>query len=70
MRNRLENVLSGVEVLFPEIPCSFDSDWPTFKAYKSCVTVALDELIAAAVISRVQKGKFFSSAVRACQEVQ
>ena len=70
VRNRLHNVKANKHIVFPEIPCSFDGDWPSFRAYRSCVRTALNELVTAGVIAPNQKGKFFSSAVRAFREAQ
>ena len=68
IRNRLYNVPQGSRVVFPEIPCGFDDDWSRFSAYRQCVAEALDELIAAGVVSRGQRGWFLGSALRAFRE--
>ena len=63
VRNRLYGVRAGERVNFPEIPCSFDADWPTLGAYVACVSGAVDELVAADLLSRKQGGRFRVSAL-------
>jgi hypothetical protein len=70
VRNRLYDVKYPMNVVFPEIPCSYDGGWPSFASYRRCVGQALDELVAAGVLQQSQKGKFFSSAVRAFMDEQ
>lgn len=69
VKNRLRNVEKGSTVLFPEIPCSYDATWPSFQAYRSCVSGALDGLIDAGVIPEDDRGPFLSSAISAYHEV-
>jgi enediyne biosynthesis protein E4 len=63
VRNRLRNVEAGETVLLPEIPCSYDGEWASFQAYRSCVHDALSGLIAAGVIDPGDRGPFLSSAI-------
>lgn len=70
VRNRLNNVQAGARVVFPEIPCSYDGPWPSFRAYRTCVRTALSELVAAGVIQPRDKGRFYASAVQAFREVR
>jgi hypothetical protein len=65
VRNRLYNVRAGETVRFPEIPCDFAKSWANVDAYRACVTTALDEAVAANVITGQQRGRFLQSAVRA-----
>ena len=69
VRNRLYNVRGGREVLFPEIPCSYDASWPSLQAYKRCVRGALNELVSADVIDRHDRARFLWSAIRAFRDV-
>ena len=65
VRNRLYDVKAGASVTFPEIPCSFDDDWASTKAYLDCVKPALDDLVAAGVLAENQKGRLLAGALRA-----
>ncbi len=65
VRNRLYNVRHGSRVTFPEIPCSFADDWERRADYKHCVRGALNQLHAAGAISKRERAKFLSSAMRA-----
>jgi len=65
VRNRLYRVRSGSKVLFPEIPCSFDDEWPNFAAYRTCVRDALLELVDAEILTEQETEKFRRSAFRA-----
>ena len=65
VRNRLYDVKAGHEILFPEIPCSFDDPSLTFIQYRSCVSKSLSELKQQGVINRLQSQRFLNSAVRA-----
>jgi len=70
VRNRLYDVGSGERVIFPEIPCSFDGDWPSLGEYTACVTNALTDLHSAGVLDSNIIGRFVESAVRAFQDEQ
>lgn len=63
-RNRLYNVTASQMIMFPEIPCSFETD-SSKKDYAHCVKDALKELQEAGLIDITQKGHFFSSAMKA-----
>ncbi len=65
IRNRFYAARAGEHVVFPEIPCSFDDDWPNVVAYAGCVATALGELRTAGVINHSQKVRFFVSALLA-----
>ncbi len=65
VRNRLYYVRSNQEIVFPEIPCSFDDSSQTFSRYIACVRSSLDELSIAGVIDKRQKMHFFLSAIMA-----
>lgn len=70
VRNRLYGARAGEHVRFPEIPCSYDADWPSFYSYLACVRPALDELVAVDFLSRHQRGRFLVSAVLAYFETR
>ena len=63
VRNRLLNVRPGEHIVFPEIPCSEDLKAVEPTVYVACVRQALDGLLEAGVIDRVQRRRFFSSAI-------
>ncbi|HEY4687870.1 MAG TPA: CRTAC1 family protein [Anaerolineae bacterium] len=65
VRNRLYDVHKFERVVFPEIPCSFDGDWARPRDYVSCVRTSLDELVEAGVLNRVERARFFVSALLA-----
>lgn len=64
-RNRLYDVEPGERITFPEIPCDFTASWPNKKAFKRCVTDALDELVAAGALDPLQYDRFERSAIKA-----
>lgn len=66
-RNRLYNVKKGDRLLFPEIPCSFDSGLNRSE-YQECVRQSLSELRRERILSADEVGRFFSSAMRAFNE--
>ncbi|MEM9290842.1 MAG: CRTAC1 family protein [Acidobacteriota bacterium] len=66
-RNRLYGVRKGDQVLFPEIPCSFDADVSLFE-YATCLTRSLDELKGAGVLDELEAARFFASAIIARAE--
>ena len=68
VRNRLYDLRAGERVRLPEIPCSFDADWPSAQRYLRCVRRALRELRQAGAIGPQQRGRLFASAVRAYLE--
>ena len=63
VRNRLFGVKNSETILFPEIPCSFDADWSSPKAYRSCVREALTELVGSDVLTARQAVRFGTSAI-------
>lgn len=63
VRNRLYNVRQGSEILFPEIPCSFDDPSLDFVDYVHCVHQAIHELRSAEVLTHHQGSRFFWSAL-------
>lgn len=67
-RNRLYDVHRGERLTLPEIPCSYDAEWPSYQAYHACVTNALDGLRAAGAIDTNLRGRLLSSAVQAFKE--
>ena len=69
VRNSLRGVMPDEEVLLPEIPCSYDTN-DSFQDYQSCVTAALDTLIAEGVLPMSARGRFLSSAIDAYNEAR
>lgn len=64
-RNRLEDVQAGQTLVFPEIPCSFDTTTMSRSQYEDCVTDALDGLVDEGVLDAEMRGRFKASAMRA-----
>ena len=69
-RNRVYRVQAGERLVVPEVPCSYDANWPSFSSYLSCVQSALDELVDSGVLPRRQLRRFLASAARAYVESQ
>lgn len=67
-RNRLYGVRPGEKVVFPEIPCSFDSESVSLFSYIFCLLEALGELRDAEVLDELQTLRFFVSGIRAFLE--
>jgi len=65
VRNRLYGARAGERWVFPEIPCSYDGDWSGPAAYGACVRAALDEWVAAGVLTDGQRARLLSSALHA-----
>ena len=65
VRNRVYNVRAGERLVLPEIPCSFDAEWPTPTAYRRCVRAAITGLVDAGVIDPREGARLGSSATRA-----
>ncbi|MCF6249921.1 MAG: CRTAC1 family protein [Methylococcaceae bacterium] len=65
VRNRLYNVRHEERIKFPEIPCSFDEDWDSPRAYHRCVRHAIFELISKDIISVHFGFRLYISAIRA-----
>jgi len=68
VKNRLYNIHEGSHVVLPEIPCSYDEDWPRKSDYVACVRQALSDLRAQGAIDNRLSGQLLSSAVRAYAE--
>lgn len=62
-RNRLYGVHPSQNVVFPEIPCSFDADWDRPVDYVRCVRGALYDLVEAGVLPANQRSRFYVSAL-------
>jgi len=65
VRNRFYHVKSNRTLVLPEIPCSYDKEWSSFKEYRYCVKQSLGQLRQADIITKKQKGKIMTSAMRA-----
>ncbi len=61
VRNRLHRVPGRQTVLFPEIPCSIDTD-SSLLVYQRCVRTALEGLVDADVLGDAQARRFSASA--------
>ncbi|WP_170191829.1 CRTAC1 family protein [Saccharothrix syringae] len=68
VRNRLYNVRAGERVVFPEIPCGFDTRDMTAAQYRACVDNAVNALVAAGRITAENATRFANSARRAFNE--
>jgi len=68
VRNRLYGVWKGEQLTLPEIPCSFDGNWPNKGTYMSCVSGALAQARAAGLIRPQDNFRFFLSAMLAYDE--
>lgn len=64
-KNRLYNVKSGESIIFPEIPCSYDSDWRNINEYKRCINGAIKTLVDDGRIDRHIGLRLFHSSIRA-----
>ena len=64
-KNRLYNVRPGDDILFPEIPCSYDDFSVGFGKYRACVGQSLYELEQKGTITSRQFLRFYKSAVKA-----
>ena len=63
VRNRLYGLHNGERVTVPEIPCSFDGDFPNLGSYAGCVATALADLRQAAVLDLGESVRLFVSAL-------
>jgi len=64
VRNRLYNVRAGERLVLPEIPCSFDAQWPSLAAYRRCVRDAVAALVNADIINAHEGARLRASASR------
>ena len=67
-KNRLYNVRNHEHIVMPEIPCSYDADWPNQRSYRRCVSNALRGLSRQGVISHAMHARLLTSAMRAYRE--
>jgi enediyne biosynthesis protein E4 len=67
-RNRLYNVRSTERIMFPEIPCSYTTAWPSAEAYRACVDRALGGLTHDGVLNQAGASRLLESALRAYAE--
>jgi len=63
VRNQLRHAHAGKTILFPEIPCSYDTDDLGIFAYSNCVWRSLTEIKYENLISRKQRLHFYFSAM-------
>lgn len=68
VRNRLYDVQAGEQLVFPEIPVSFEGEFEGPNDYQLQVDNAIDELIATEVLTEAAGDRFFDSSVRAFME--
>ena len=64
-RNRLYNVKRSERITMPEIPCSYDAEWSSRRAYRRCVRTAVRQLVTKDVVSRRFGARLIKSAMRA-----
>ncbi|MFQ5695605.1 MAG: ASPIC/UnbV domain-containing protein, partial [Terriglobia bacterium] len=69
VRNKLFDLRDKEQILFPEIPCSFDTE-DGAALYQACVRTALRELRQAGVIDRKLARRLRASAFRAFAEAR
>ena len=65
VRNRLYDVQAGEQLVFPEIPVSYDGEFASLNDYQRQVDAAIDDLVAADVLTVAEGDRFFASSVRA-----
>ncbi|NEP00058.1 MAG: hypothetical protein F6K58_15530 [Symploca sp. SIO2E9] len=70
VRNRLYDVEEFEQVVFPEIPVSFDGDYESLFEYETLVSDAISELVDSEVLTESEGERFLSSAVRAFVETE
>ena len=70
VRNRLYRVNKFERLTLPEIPCSFDADWPTNGAYKRCLQRAFRDLRRADLLTEAEVARLNASMQRAFRERQ
>ena len=70
VRNRLYDVEEFEQIVFPEIPVSFENDFERLQEYEALVCNAINELVAAEVLTANDAERSLSSAVRAFIETQ
>ena len=70
VRNRLYDVEKFEQIVFPEIPVSFDGDYTSLEEYETLVSGAISESVESGVLSTEDGDRFFDSAVRAYIETQ
>lgn len=63
VRNQLRHVHASKTILFPEIPCSYDTEDLGIFAYSNCVWRSLTEIKRENLISRKQRLHFYFSAM-------
>ena len=68
VRNRLYDVQASEQLLFPEIPVSFDGEFDGVSDYQLQVSAAIDELVTAEVLTEADGDRFFASSIRAYME--
>ncbi len=68
VRNRLYDVQAGETLVLPEIPVSYDGEFASANDYQRQVDSALDDLVAAEVLTQTESDRFFASSVRAYME--
>ncbi|NOX42829.1 MAG: CRTAC1 family protein [Gammaproteobacteria bacterium] len=67
VRNRLYKVRGGENIIFPEIPCSIDTDNSVWQ-YLNCTYRSLKKLEQAGVLTKKENKRFLISALRAYLE--
>lgn len=68
VRNRYYTSDINQILVLPEIPCSFNQQWDSYKLYQKCVKNSLHQLHGANIVSKSEVTKLFKSATRAFTE--
>lgn len=68
VRNRLYDVQAGETLVMPEIPVSYDGEFASVNDYQMQVDAALDDLVAAEVLTQAESDRLFASSVQAYME--
>ncbi len=70
VRNRLDDVVAGEQLLLPYIPCSFDANWKNFGKFNSCLMQSLNEYKNAGHIDSAYRNRLRDSMRRAFDAAQ
>lgn len=66
VRNRLDGVLAGERIVFPEIPCDFATRDDNPRAYYECVSQNVDQLVAQGLIDAAFGDRLLKSSAGPC----
>ena len=63
VRNRIYGVRAGEEIVFPEIPCSYEGVGLSREAYRVCVKEALDDYVESGVLQPEGRSRLYEGAM-------